>query len=91
MQSAAGSRLAAQGLLGLGEADAAMPDRARAEARSLTVVSEPDRALRELCEAPYVLIRPDQHVAWCSTIRPSSPAPTRHITDRDAQLSRISK
>ncbi|WP_342585603.1 aromatic-ring hydroxylase C-terminal domain-containing protein [Chelatococcus sambhunathii] len=54
-----------------------MPDRARVEARELgvplTVVSEPDRALRELYEAPFVLIRPDQHVAWRGTIRPEQP------------------
>jgi hypothetical protein len=51
-----------------------MLDRARAEARALgvppTVVSEPNPALRELYEAPYVLIRPEQPRALLGTSPP---------------------
>jgi len=82
-------------LLGLGEADAAVLDRARAEAQALgvplTVVSERDPVLRELYEAPYVLIRPDQHVAWRGTDWPEQPrALLGHVTGRDAQPTGIS-
>jgi 2-polyprenyl-6-methoxyphenol hydroxylase-like FAD-dependent oxidoreductase len=50
------------------EADPAMVAQAEAEARSLGVPLTTVRAagvdVRALCEAPLVLVRPDQHVVW---------------------------
>jgi hypothetical protein len=47
----------------------------------LTVLALDDPALAELYEAPYVLVRPDQHVAWRGKAWPSDAwALLNHVT-----------
>lgn len=77
-------------LLGLRGSDASglavMQDRAGRYGLPLTVVSNDDPALRDLYQAPYALIRPDQHVAWRGDALPTQPYLLfDHITGRRSQ------
>lgn len=52
----------------------ALRDAARAQGLPLTVISPPLPVLADLYQAAYVLIRPDQHVAWRGYAPPADPA-----------------
>jgi hypothetical protein len=52
--------------------DAAAREEARRIGAPLTVLAVDDPALAELYQAPYVLVRPDQHVAWRGEAWPSN-------------------
>ena len=66
-------------LLATHDADAGSLERARASAHSagvpLTVLQPQERVIKDLYQARYTLIRPDQHVAWRSNLWPEHPAP----------------
>ena len=55
---------------GLAAADAA----ARAAGVPMTIIQPQEAALADLYQAPYTLIRPDQHVAWRGTAVPGDAA-----------------
>ena len=60
--------------LGGGEAPvAAISEAFAARGVRLAVVSLDDDAARQLYERDYVLVRPDQHVAWRASVAPSDP------------------
>ena len=66
-------------LLATHDADAGSLERARASAHSagvpLTVLQPQERVIKDLYQARYTLIRPDQHVAWRSNRWPEHPEP----------------
>ncbi len=66
-------------LLATHDADAGSIERARASARAagvpLTVLQPQERVIKDLYQARYTLIRPDQHVAWRNSRWPEHPEP----------------
>ena len=66
-------------LLAAHDADAGSIKRARASAHAagvpLTVLQPRERVIKDLYQARYTLIRPDQHVAWRSSLWPEHPEP----------------
>ena len=66
-------------LLAAHDADAGSIKRARASAHAagvpLTVLQPRERVIKDPYQARYTLIRPDQHVAWRSSLWPEHPEP----------------
>jgi hypothetical protein len=81
-------------LLATGDADADDVDRMRDAARAadvpLKVLRPAERVLGDLYQAPYTLIRPDQHVAWRGSTMPQDAENLLlHITGRAARDSSL--